>query len=231
VIIVGAGPVGLVTANLLADEGVAVSLVETCTDLPRDLRASTFHPRTLDMLDRFGVVAPMIEQGLMCPTWQFRDRTEGVVAAFELSRLSPDTNYPYRLQCEQWRLAELLYARLKNNPLATIRLGQKAVGARQKVDGVELDVRLPDGGRTTVNGTFLVGADGIGSIIRSAIGALFDGITIPELFLTLSTTYDFREAMPDLSNISYLSDPREWYVLIRTTRVWRVPVSGRCLAR
>jgi 3-(3-hydroxy-phenyl)propionate hydroxylase len=231
VIIVGAGPVGLVTANLLADEGVAVSLVETCTDLPRDLRASTFHPRTLDMLDRFGVVAPMIEQGLMCPTWQFRDRTEGVVAAFELSRLSPDTNYPYRLQCERWRLAELLYARLKNNPLATIRLGQKAVGARQKVDGVELDVRLPDGGRTTVNGTFLVGADGIGSIIRSAIGALFDGITIPELFLTLSTTYDFREAMPDLSNISYLSDPREWYVLIRTTRVWRVPVSGRCLAR
>ena len=27
--------------------------------------------------------------------------------------------------------------------------------------------------------------------------------------------------MPDLSNISYLSDPREWYVLIRTARVWR----------
>jgi 2-polyprenyl-6-methoxyphenol hydroxylase-like FAD-dependent oxidoreductase len=89
------------------------------------------------------------------------------------------------LQCEQWRLAELLYARLKNNPLATIRLGQKAVGARQNVDGVERDVMLPDGGRTTVSGTFLVGADGIGSIIRSAIGALFDGITIPELFLTL----------------------------------------------
>ena len=62
VIIVGAGPVGLVTANLLADEGVAVSLVETCTDLPRDLRASTFPP-TLDMSERFGVVAPMIEQG------------------------------------------------------------------------------------------------------------------------------------------------------------------------
>jgi 3-(3-hydroxy-phenyl)propionate hydroxylase len=74
----------------------------------------------------------------------------------------------------------------------------------------------------TISGTFLVGADGIGSIVRRAIGALFDGITIPELFLSLSTTYDFREAMPDLSNISYLSDPREWYVLIRTARVWRV---------
>ena len=221
VIIVGAGPVGLVTANLLIDEGIAVSLVETCADLPRDLRASTFHPPTLDMLERFGVVEKMIEQGLICPTWQFRDRNEGVVATFELSRLSPDTNHPYRLQCEQWRLGELLYARLKGNPLATIRLGTKAVAARQSADGVELDVRLPDGSSETISGEFLVGADGIGSVVRHAIGAEFDGITIPELFLTLSTTYDFRETMPDLSNISYLSDPREWYVLIRTARVWR----------
>ena len=58
VIIVGAGPVGLVTANLLADEGIPVTLVETCVDLPRDLRASTFHPPTLDMLERFGWSAP-----------------------------------------------------------------------------------------------------------------------------------------------------------------------------
>ena len=55
-IVVGAGPVGLVTANLLVDEGISVSLVEACEDLPRDLRASTFHPPTLDMLERFGVV-------------------------------------------------------------------------------------------------------------------------------------------------------------------------------
>ena len=221
VIIVGAGPVGLVAANLLVDEGIAVSLVEICADLPHDLRASTFHPPTLDMLEQFGVVGGMIEQGLICPTWQFRDRAEGVVATFELARLSPETNHPYRLQCEQWRLGELLYARLKDNPLVTIRLGTKAVAARQSAHGVELDVKLPDGGSETISGTFLVGADGISSIVRQAIGAEFDGITIPELFLTLSTTYDFRETMPDLSNISYLSDPHEWYVLIRTARVWR----------
>ena len=221
VIVVGAGPVGLVTANLLVDEGILVTLVETCVDLPRDLRASTFHPPTLDMLECFGVVGPMIQQGLICPNWQFRDRSEGVIATFELGRLSPDTQHPYRLQCEQWRLSELLYARLKGNPLAPIRLGTKAVAARQSDHGVELDVTLPDGGMETIQGTFLVGADGMGSIVRQAIGAAFDGITIPELFLTLSTIYDFRETMPDLSNISYLSDPMEWYVLIRTASVWR----------
>jgi 3-(3-hydroxy-phenyl)propionate hydroxylase len=221
VIIVGAGPVGLVSANLLADEGIAVSLVEAGDELPRDLRASTFHPPTLDMLERFGVVRSMIEQGLICPDWQFRDRNEGVIATFELARLSPDTDHPYRLQCEQWRLGEMLFARLLQSAHATIRLGTRAVAARQSADGVELDVRRPDGGSETIRGTFLVGADGIGSVVRSAIGAEFDGITIPELYLTLSTTYDFRRTMPDLSNISYLSDPREWYVLIRTASVWR----------
>jgi 3-(3-hydroxy-phenyl)propionate hydroxylase len=221
VIVVGAGPVGLVTANLLVDDGIRVTLIEASADLPRDLRASTFHPPTLDMLERFGVVGRMIEQGLICPTWQFRDRDEGVVATFELARLGADTNHPYRLQCEQWRLGEMLYARLCGNPLADVRLATAATAARQTGDGVMLDVALPDGGTETLSGTFLVGADGIGSMVRGAIGAAFDGITIPELYLTLSTTYDFREAMPDLSNISYISDPREWYVLIRTARVWR----------
>jgi len=46
------------------------------------------------MLERFDVVPSMIEQGLVCPTWQFRDRHEGVVATFELSRLGADTSHP-----------------------------------------------------------------------------------------------------------------------------------------
>lgn len=222
VIVVGAGPCGLVAANLLVDEGIPVTIVEAQDDLPRDLRASTFHPPTLDMLDeRFGVVGLMIEQGLICPTWQFRDRKEGVIATFDLSRLLPDTKHPYRLQCEQWRLGEMLFARLKEKPLCTIRLSTRAVAARQSADRVELDVTSADGKIETLTASYLVGADGIGSVVRQAIGAEFDGITIPELYLSISTTYDFREAMPDIANIAYLSDPTEWYVLIRTKRVWR----------
>lgn len=221
VLIIGAGPVGLVTASLLVAEGIPVVLTETCAELPHDLRASTFHPPTLDMLERFGMVDTMVKEGLICPTWQFRDRYEGVVATFDLACLKPDTNHPYRLQCEQWRLGELLYAQLKANPLASVRLGTKATAVRQTADRVEVDVALPDGSSETLTGTFVVGADGIGSVVRKAMAVEFDGITIPELFLTISTSYDFRETMPDLANIAYLSDPDEWYVLIRTARVWR----------
>ncbi len=221
IMIVGAGPVGLVAASILSDAGLRVTLLEASDELPRDLRASTFHPPTLDMLERFGVVDSMIAQGLVCPDWQFRDRTEGVVATFELSRLAKDTRHPYRLQCEQWRLGELLYARLQKSPLVTVRFGCKATDIREADGGIEVATLSASSGQEVFRGAFVIGADGIGSVVRKSIGAEFDGITIPELFLTLSTTYDFREAMPDLSNISYLSDPQEWFVLIRTAKVWR----------
>ena len=221
VVIVGAGPVGLVSACLLVDEGIPVTIVESCADLPRDLRASTFHPPTLDMLGRFNVVPRMVEQGLVCPTWQFRDRTDGVVATFELDRLKDETAHPYRLQCEQWRLGEMLLERLKGNPLADIRFGMKATEVTQTADEIALVAVDEKGASETFTGAFCIGADGIGSVARKTIGAAFDGITIPELYLTLSTTYDFSEAMPDISNIAYLSDPEEWFVLIRTVNVWR----------
>jgi 3-(3-hydroxy-phenyl)propionate hydroxylase len=221
VVIIGAGPVGLVTAALLIAAGVPVIMIESSNVLPHDLRASTFHPPTLDMLARFGVVGSMIEQGLICPSWQFRDRKEGVIATFDLSRLRSETSHPYRLQCEQWRLGEMLYAQIKENPLATIRLSTTATAVRQSSDGVEVDVSLTGGETETIAGSFVVGADGIGSVVRKAMGVAFDGVTIPELFLTISTTYDFRQAWPDVANIAYLSDPDEWLVLIRTARVWR----------
>ncbi len=137
VIVVGAGPVGLVTANLLVDEGIAVSLIETCEDLPRDLRASTFHPPTLDMLERFERCRPDDRAGVDLSDMAIPGSLRRRRRHLELARLSPHTVHPYRLQCEQWRLGELLYARIKDNPLATIQFGTTAVAARQRADGVE----------------------------------------------------------------------------------------------
>lgn len=67
VIIVGAGPVGLVMAMLLADREIPVVLLEAEGAVNDDLRASTFHPPTLDMLAPFGIAQQLLEQGLICP--------------------------------------------------------------------------------------------------------------------------------------------------------------------
>jgi 3-(3-hydroxy-phenyl)propionate hydroxylase len=222
VLVAGAGPAGLVASAFLAGEGIPVTIVEQERDLPDDLRASTFHPPTLDMLERFGVVQPMIEQGLVCPTWQFRDRREGVIATFDLSILKDDTGHPYRLQCEQWRLTRMLRDRLAANPDVTFVYDAKATDVAQDADGVTLTVERPDGSTEALRGAYLIGADGARSAVRKALGIEFEGMTIPEIFLTLSTTFRFHEAIPDLANIAYISDPEEWFVLLRTASLWRV---------
>jgi len=222
VLIVGAGPVGLVAATALADAGIPVTVIENDPDLAIDLRASTFHPPTLDMLERFGVTDTLIEQGLICPHWQFRDRREGAIVTFDLGRLEGATAHPYRLQCEQWKLTRLLRARLEGRADIEIRYNLQAIGATQDDDGVSLTVAAPDGVQETIRGSYLIGADGARSAIRKSTGVAFEGQTIPEIFLSLSTTHDFGEAVPDLASIAYISDPEEWLVLLRTPTLWRV---------
>src|SRR6202012_5024114 len=113
VVIVGAGPVGLTAALALARRNIPVVVLAAETELVKELRGSTFHPPTLDLLDEFGIVPRMIETGLKAPTWQFRDRETGPVATFDLSLLAGDTNHPYRVQCEQWKLMRFLEEKLR----------------------------------------------------------------------------------------------------------------------
>jgi 3-(3-hydroxy-phenyl)propionate hydroxylase len=222
VLVVGAGPVGLVTACCLSASGIPVTVVETSRELPKDLRASTFHPPTLDMLDRFGVSRKLVERGLVCPTWQFRDRKEGVIATYDLGVLAGETNHPYRLQCEQWKLSEELRDIIEADDKIELVYEAKATGVRQDDAGVTLSVERPDGSIEELSGRYLIACDGARSAIRKALDIQFEGLTIPEIFLSMSTPYDFVEAIPDLAPIAYLTDPSEWAVLLRTPSLWRV---------
>ena len=222
VIVVGAGPVGLVATVSLLSRGIPVTLLEATSDLAEDLRASTFHPPTLDMLDRFGVSEQLIAQGLICPHWQFRDRKEGVIATFDLGLLESETNHPYRLQCEQWKLTRALRALVDDHPDATLVTDIRADEIAQDEGGVTVGAVREDGSRETFRGRFLIGADGARSVVRKALGVNFQGMTIPEIFLSLSTHFRYDEAIPDLAEIAYVSDPEEWLVLLRTPSLWRV---------
>ena len=79
VLIVGGGPVGLYCAVQLGIKGVSVCLIEQSETLQRDLRASTFHPPTLDLLDEIGITPQLIAEGLIAPTWQVRMHESGFV--------------------------------------------------------------------------------------------------------------------------------------------------------
>jgi 2-polyprenyl-6-methoxyphenol hydroxylase-like FAD-dependent oxidoreductase len=222
VLIVGAGPVGLVAAAALAAEAIPVAVIEAERDLPDGMRASTFHPPTLDMLERFGVVESLVEDGLICPTWQFRDRAEGPIATFDHAMIAGDTRHPYRLQCEQWRLTRLLRERLATNAAVEFVYDARAIGVAQDDAGVRLTIERPDGQQEALAGRYLIGADGARSAIRKSLGIGFEGQTIPEIYLTLSTPFAYHDAIEALTNIAYISDPHEWFVLLRNRNLWRL---------
>jgi len=227
VIVVGGGPVGMVAATALVAQGIPVVVVEENADAVQDLRASTFHPPTLDFLERLGVTSLLMEQGLISPLWQFRDRRKGAVATFDLSVLRDETAFPYRLQCEQWKLTTVLRDRLAKDPNAEIMFGLRAVSVEQDADRVVLVAQPVTGGDANgeeerLEGRFLIAADGAWSAIRAALDVPFEGMTIPERYLSLSTTFPFHKAIPDLANVAYLSDPDEWVTLLRTPSLWRV---------
>ncbi|HUD28739.1 MAG TPA: FAD-dependent monooxygenase [Novosphingobium sp.] len=223
VVVAGGGPVGAVAAAYLARHGIDVVLAEAGADCAQDLRASTFHPPTLEMLDELDVTPALIEKGLKAPIYHWRDRRSGEILPFDLTEISDVTRYPFRIQCEQYHLARMLTERLATLDRAEVLFNHRVVHFTQDDAGVEVHLESPMG-IETVKADYLIGADGASSIVRKWLGTEFDGFTYPERFLTLSTTWPIEEAMPGLAHVNYVSDPDEWMVLLRVPSVWRVLV-------
>jgi len=221
VLVAGAGPTGLVSAVALARRGVPVTVFEALPDRALDLRASTIHPPTMEMLDTLGVMPQLLEQGLHSPYWQFRERHGGPIAIFDLSLLKDEVRFPFRLQCEQFKVTAALLTELGKFPHATVRFNARAHRVEQDEGGVTLSLFDRDEA-FQVHGDWLIAADGAGSAIRRDLGIEFEGFTYPERFLLVSTPHDFCDRMPDLNLSNYFSDPKEWLVMLRVQEFWRI---------
>lgn len=223
VLVAGAGPVGTAAAYRLANLGFEVMLVEANANCAVDLRASTFHPPTLEMLDELDMANELIQRGLKAPEYHFRERDSGEVIDFDLSELHRETRFPFRVQCEQHVFASLVAKRLEAHPKAQLRFQHRLVHFAQCEDGVEVSLESPYA-IEKVKAQYLVAADGGNSIIRKWLGVEFEGFTYAERFLTLSTKLELKHYIDNLCYVNYVADPKEWLVLLRVPSVWRILV-------
>jgi 3-(3-hydroxy-phenyl)propionate hydroxylase len=223
VVIAGAGPAGSVLALYLAQRDIPVVLLEKEASLPVDLRASTFHPPSLEMIAALGhgVIEDMLALGLKADRYQYRDRRSNEVASFDMSLLADSTDFPFRLQLEQYEFTHLVGERLKHLAHADVRFSHEVTGFSQTDEQVVVDVQTP-AGQEQIIGSFLVSAEGARSSIRKAAGIDYMGFTYDEKFLVISTDFPFEDVFEDLSWVNYVSDPDEWCVILRTEKLWRV---------
>lgn len=170
VVVVGAGPTGLLLAGDLAEAGVPVTLVERRHAALSNLsRALVVHATTLEAFDARGLAGELIAKG--APVQSLRLFDTAVVDVSELP-----TPYPYLLVVPQYETEAVLQARVDRLGVP-IRYETEVVGLRQDADGVALTVRDADGTREE-HAAYVVGTDGHKSSIRRLLGVEFPGHTV-----------------------------------------------------
>ena len=226
ILIAGGGPVGCIAALALARAGIPVHVLEAEPRVDDSPRAATTHAATLEMLAELGLVDEVIRRGLIEPKFRIWDRARReVIVEFDFGVLANDTPFPYVVQCEQHKLANMTIERLRSFPHASVDFSARVTSFQQLDDRVEAVVEGAAGTRK-IGGSYLIGADGGRSTVRKALGIAFEGYTHPERFLVLTTPFSFDLEYAQCSR-NYFSDPDEWCALFKVTGddgsgLWRV---------
>lgn len=222
VIVVGAGPVGFLTALGLARAGLDVTVVEAQPGINDSPRAAVYFPTTLAVLEKLGLLEDARAIGLASTRFTMRFPDSGEVIRTDLrNTLPPDSPYDYSLHFGQHILAELVMRHLRELPNARVLWSHEAVHIEQDEEGVTLGVSTPTGD-TCLRGDWLIGADGARSSVRRLLGLSFEGFTWPDRFVATNVEFDFYEL--GFADANMIIDPVHWAVCARLGRngLWRV---------
>ena len=225
VVVVGAGPVGLVTALGLAQLGHSVLLLEqNSAEVPAQWRGSTIHPPTLEIFDRLGLAEEIINGAVKVEVLQYRDLEIPEVVNFDYQVLNGKVKFPFRLQFEQYKVLKLLRTKAAENSNIEVRYESKVLGISQSADSVTLDIST-NGREYKVIAGWLAAADGSHSSVRKSLGIELSGFTYPFPTTVVATPFAFEDHFPGLAPVTYWSGPTGRLSMIRTPDIWRIAMT------
>jgi len=213
VLVVGAGPVGLLTAILAAEAGLKVRIIDQETRTAARSYACALQPQSLKLLDEMGLAAPVVEQGLKIGTMAFYDRDS---RRAEVRLSEPGGTFPFLLTLPQASFEGILEQRLR---AAGIRVEWNHRFADCREEGEQVAVTVEElGGTATgyivphwetvvksqvaVRARFLVGADGFGSRVRQRLGIEHNSAAGPAFF----AIYEFETDEPGETEVKVALD-------------------------
>ncbi len=179
VLVVGAGPVGLVMACELARRNVPVRVIDKLSAPTTESRAILLHSRSLEMLERIGVIEQIIASGIRTTGMQMH--ASGKLLA-DLTFDDVPSPYPFSVTTAQTETERILAARLAELGVAVER-GVELLSFDQDDDCVRYRLRQPDGGTESSVASWVVGTDGSHSVVRAGTGQTLQGSFQGERFL------------------------------------------------
>jgi 3-(3-hydroxy-phenyl)propionate hydroxylase len=222
ILIAGAGPVGLSLALALARKGIPAEVFEQDAELNTQIRASTFHPKTLEMFAEWGVADVIIRHGYKVDRLQYWERApRRLIADFDYGCISDDTPYPYRLQCPQHIATRVLKPAIEATATGKVHMGHKLVDFTDC--GSHVTARFETAsGIVEREGAYIVGADGSHSTVRKQLGIGFQGKTYEDRFLLIGSDLNTNDLLPDAAQVCYIFDPQEWVIILNLPDIVRV---------
>ncbi|GAA0971734.1 FAD-dependent oxidoreductase [Acrocarpospora macrocephala] len=218
VAVVGAGPIGLITALGLTHYGVPVTVFEEDERLSLDTKAGTVLTRTLEVLHRYGVLPEVLRASLRIDEIGEIDRVSNEpTLSVRTGELTEDTRFPFVINIPQHHLEPVL----RDSFRGPLHMAHRLTTFKQHDDHVELTFATP-GGERHVKARYLLACDGGRSQIREQLGIAVDGHTLDERYMLVDLKADLDVANPrDYPYLAYFSDPSEWMILVRQPHCWR----------
>ncbi len=186
VLIVGAGPTGLTLATALERSGVSTLIVDKLDQGQNTSRAAVIHAHTLEVLERVGIAGQLTASGMKVTRFSLRDRDNTLV------RLRFDelpSNYPHLLMITQDVTERILRDSLAAARRA-VRWGCRAESIADAGDGVCATL-VTKAGREIVRAKYVVGADGMHSLVRKTAGIGFIGESYEDSFVLADVDMDW----------------------------------------